>query len=102
MSAESSAEIIRKLKENEQKSRGKSAICTLYTFAKPLYNVRESMGIGIVKVARCTAGHPVDWIEFGEAYCKDFPKLRLLEIASIEWVDDREIDTDQRPDADQI
>ena len=79
----------------------KTTVCTLYTFAKPIYNVMEPNGIGIVKVARLTTGHPVDWLEWSDAYCKDFPQLRLLEIAGIKWVDDRDIDTDEGADADQ-
>lgn len=63
--------------------------CTLYTFARNLYEGRTPHGVGVVKVARLTAGHPDDWHHWPARYCQDHPGLRLLEIAGIEFVDDR-------------
>ena len=63
--------------------------CTLYTFAKPLYEGMTPCGVGLVKVARLTAGHTDDWHLWPERYQEQRPGLRLLEIASVEFVDDR-------------
>ena len=65
--------------------------CTLYTFAKDLYEGEIPNGIDVVKVARLTIGYPKDWHLWYGRYQKDHPGLRLLEVASIEMVDEREI-----------
>ena len=63
--------------------------CVLYTFARELYEGRTPHGVGVVKVARLTAGHPYDWHIWPKGYCQDHPGLQLVEIAGIEYVDDR-------------
>lgn len=63
--------------------------CVLYTFVRQLYEEREPAGVGIVKVARVTATVPDDWHVWPDRYREQHPHLRLLEIASIEFVDER-------------
>lgn len=89
MSEESSIAIIKALQEKEQKIMEKPTICTLYTFAVPLYEFQKFKGVGLLKVARLTDGPPFDWHEWPDAYCQGFPQRRLLEIEGIEIVDDR-------------
>ena len=65
--------------------------CVLYTFTRELYEGRTPHGVGVVKIARLTLGHPDDWHLWPVRYCQDRPGLRLVEIASIEFVDDRDV-----------
>ncbi|GEM_PF-3566381 len=63
--------------------------CTLYTFAKQLYDGPTPWGVGIVRVARLQAAATDDWHVWPDRYCEQHPNLRLLEIATIEVVDER-------------
>lgn len=62
--------------------------CILYTFARPLYEGMTPCGVGLVKVARVTKVEASDWFEWPDRYIKDHPGLRLLEISSIDLVDE--------------
>ena len=65
------------------------AHCMLYTFA--LQSPFDGPGIHLVKVARLTNGVPKDWDSWPDRYREEeHDELRLLEIASIEFVDDRD------------
>lgn len=69
----------------------KPSYCVLYTFIKePAWDEAETAcRIGLVKVARVTAAKPEDWYSWPDEYRKNHPQLRLLEIASIEFIDER-------------
>ena len=94
MSEASSAEIIQKLKERDNKLKERdqrTTCCTLYTFAKRLYDCQRFIGVKTIKVARLTDGPPNDWSDWADGYMEKFPHLRLLEINGIEVIDDRSI-----------
>lgn len=62
---------------------------TLYTFAKQLYDCQLPCGVGLVKVVRLQDAATEDWHVWPDRYCEQHPNLRLLEIATIEVVDER-------------
>lgn len=62
--------------------------CILYTFAGQ--SSFDGPDVKLVKVARLTNGVPKDWGSWPDRYREEHDKLRLLEIASIEFVDDRD------------
>lgn len=67
--------------------------CTLYTFARPWKWTCGEPGTKVVKVARLTDGIPPLDDPFPDIYCAQQAggetTMRLLEISSIEWIDDR-------------
>lgn len=63
--------------------------CTLYTFARHFYEGQTPCGVAMTKVARLTDEPPDDWHSWADHYRKYHPSLLLLEIASIDFVDDR-------------
>lgn len=63
--------------------------CILYTFAKQLYDSQTPCGVGLVKVARLQDAVTDDWDVWPNRYHKEHPNLKLLEISSIDVVDER-------------
>ena len=74
--------------KTDQETDMPKKVCTLYTFAQQLYEGNKPKGCGVVKVARITSGDPDDWHVWPESYMRDYPSLRLIEIAGICLVDE--------------
>ncbi|MDG4549862.1 MAG: hypothetical protein P9F19_01425 [Candidatus Contendobacter sp.] len=60
--------------------------CVLYTFVRWPEDGSGVKIAKVVRVARVTESAPKDWMEWPDA---NYPEMKLLDIAGIEFVDER-------------